>query len=82
MHSLKPDILDRLGNHEMTRGKQALYRRQKPAVLERLQQIAMIESTASSNRLEGIVVSPAAMDRIIRDAIHRRRERSVEEDAE
>lgn len=43
------------------RGKQELFSRQTPEVLESLQQIAMIESSESSNRLEGII---APHDRI------------------
>ena len=43
------------------RGKQELFSRQTPEVLESLQQIAIIESSESSNRLEGIT---APHDRI------------------
>ena len=35
-------------------GKQALYSKQSPEALQRLQQVAAIESSESSNRLEGI----------------------------
>lgn len=37
------------------KGKQALYHQQAPEMLENLRQVAVIESTESSNRLEGIV---------------------------
>lgn len=37
------------------KGKQELYKQQAPEMLENLRQVAMIESTESSNRLEGIV---------------------------
>lgn len=43
-----------LGEH---RGKQELFSRQMPQVLETLKQVAMIQSTESSNRIEGIVVA-------------------------
>ena len=36
------------------RGKQTLFARQSPQVLESLRQVAMIESGESSNRLEGL----------------------------
>ncbi|MBI3594237.1 MAG: cell filamentation protein Fic, partial [Nitrospirae bacterium] len=36
------------------RGKQELYTRQSPEILESLKQTAIIESNESSNRLEGI----------------------------
>jgi len=39
------------------RGKQQLYVAQSPEVLSDLRQIAVIESTESSNRLEGVVVA-------------------------
>lgn len=39
------------------RGKQRLYIAQSPEVLADLRQVAMIESTESSNRLEGVVVA-------------------------
>ena len=45
-------ILRRLGEHK---GRQELYRRQAPEMLENLRRAARIESTESSNRLEGIV---------------------------
>lgn len=45
-------ILRRLGEHQ---GRQELYRRQAPEMLENLRRVALIESTESSNRLEGIV---------------------------
>jgi len=64
MHSLKPAYLDRLtfnSDHLSTltsiaesRGRQELYTRQTPQVLETLRQAAIVESSESSNRLEGI----------------------------
>lgn len=71
MHSLTPEYLDRirlsadqastmaaLGEY---RGKQDLFREQTPEVLEALLEAAAIESSESSNRLEGI---EAPRDRI------------------
>ena len=43
------------------KGKQDLYREQSPQVLETLRQAAIIQSTESSNRLEGIT---APLERI------------------
>jgi len=40
------------------RGRQRLYGEQSPEVLETLRKAAMIQSTESSNRIEGIVVAP------------------------
>ena len=36
------------------RGKESLFKQQTPQVLESLRQAAMIQSTESSNRIEGI----------------------------
>ena len=38
------------------RGKQELFTHQIPQVLESLKQIAILQSTESSNRIEGVVV--------------------------
>lgn len=38
------------------RGKQELFTRQTPQVLEALRQVAIIQSTESSNRIEGVIV--------------------------
>lgn len=66
MHSLTPEFLANLRYDGLQiatmrslgeyRGKQALYFVQSPEVLSDLRQIAVIESTESSNRLEGVVV--------------------------
>ena len=66
MPSLTPEFLDRLrfdASHVATlravgeyRGKQELFFRQAPEVLKGLREIAVIESSESSNRLEGVTV--------------------------
>jgi len=71
MHSLTPEFLDALrfdGLQIATlralgefRGKQQLFVAQSPQVLQGLTQIAVIESTESSNRLEGVTVAPARL---------------------
>ena len=40
------------------RGKEALFVQQTPQVLESLRQVAIIQSTESSNRIEGITIAP------------------------
>lgn len=67
MHSLTPEFLANLRYDGLQiatmralgeyRGKQQLYFAQSPEVLSDLRQIAVIESTESSNRLEGVVVA-------------------------
>ncbi|MBY4946438.1 Fic family protein [Cupriavidus respiraculi] len=75
MHSLTPAYLAALrydGTQLATlralgeyRGKQRLYAAQSPEVLKDLRQIAAIESTESSNRLEGVVVAPTRLKSLV-----------------
>ena len=51
-------MLNRLGEY---RGKQDLFSKQTPETLQSLQQVAIIESSESSNRIEGVT---APYDRI------------------
>lgn len=57
-------ILRKIGEYQ---GKQELYFKQSPEILKGLQQVAAIESSESSNRLEGIT---APHDRIAELIIH------------
>ena len=67
MHSLLPDYLAQLRFDTLQlatlralgeyRGKQLLYVAQSPEALSDLRQVAVVESTESSNRLEGVVVA-------------------------
>jgi Fic family protein len=67
MHSLSPDYLTKLRFDALQlatlralgeyRGKQQLFVAQSPEVLSDLKQVAIVESTESSNRLEGVVVA-------------------------
>jgi Fic family protein len=76
MGSLVPSVLDNLRlTHEVVavireigegKGKQELFKQRAPDVLENLRQVAIIESTESSNRLEGITLPKTALDRIVR----------------
>ena len=47
------------------KGKQNLYKRQTPEMLETLRQVAMIQSTESSSRIEGVVVAPDRLKQIM-----------------
>ncbi|MEG4170580.1 MULTISPECIES: hypothetical protein [unclassified Microcoleus] len=51
------------------KGKQELYKQQAPQVLETLRQTAIIQSTESSNRIEGITV-PLARIRFLSNGTH------------
>lgn len=75
MHSLSPQYLARLrfDARQMAtlrtlgeyRGKQRLFVAQSPEVLSDLRQVAVVESTESSNRLEGVVVAPHRLKSLV-----------------
>lgn len=76
MHSFKEDIerlpitmnlLNLTNKIAEYRGKQTLYERQIPQVLETLRSHAIIQSTESSNRIEGITVSSWRFDSIMKE---------------
>jgi len=49
------------------RGKEELFRRQTPQMLESLRQTAMIESVESSNRIEGVVAAKGRVRNIVQE---------------
>ncbi|MHC1692430.1 MAG: Fic family protein [Sphaerochaetaceae bacterium] len=61
------------------KGKQELYLRQKPVELERLIEVARIQSTESSNKIEGIGTSSARMRQLVEDKTtpHNRDEQEI-----
>lgn len=75
MHSLSPDYLTRLRFDAQQlatlralgeyRGRQQLFITQSPEVLGGLRQVAVVESTESSNRLEGVVVAPGRLKSLV-----------------
>lgn len=75
MHSFDPAYLDRLSfSTEQVaalaalaeaRGRQELYIHQRPEVLESLRQAAVIESSESSNRLEGITAPRERIEALV-----------------
>ncbi|TAL90319.1 MAG: hypothetical protein EPN46_04245 [Candidimonas sp.] len=84
MHSLTPGYLAALrfdGTQAATlrslgeyQGKQQRYAVQSPEALKGLRQIAVVESTESSNRLEGVIVAPSRLrSLVIRNAAPKNR---------
>jgi Fic family protein len=55
--------LQRIGEYK---GKQALYTQQTPEILESLRQVAIVESSESSNRLEGITAPRERVEALVR----------------
>ena len=51
------DILSYVAQIHEYKGRQELFLRQKPATLHRLIEIAKVQSTESSNQIEGIVTT-------------------------
>lgn len=76
MSSFDPSVLDRLQiGHDVVaamraigegKGRQDLYKERAPEVLENLRQVAIVESTESSNRLEGITLPRTAIEELVR----------------
>jgi len=54
-------VVTQLGRIDAAQGREDLFVQQRPAVLDRLTQIARIQSAESSNAIEGIVASPARL---------------------
>ena len=59
------DILNLVARIHEYKGRQALYLRQKPVELERLVEIARIQSTEASNKIEGIVTTSTRMKQLL-----------------
>ena len=59
------EILGYVAKIHEYKGKQDLYIRQKPVELERLVQIAKVQSTEASNRIEGIVTTNARLRQLV-----------------
>ena len=61
------EIISYISKIHEYKGKQELYLRQKPVELERLIEIAKIQSTEASNRIEGIVTTNARLKQLVAD---------------
>lgn len=61
------DILNLVAKIHECKGRQALFIRQKPAELTRLVEIAKIQSTEASNKIEGIVTTATRMKRLFEE---------------
>ena len=61
------EILSYVAKIHEFKGRQELYLRQKPVELERLVEIAKVQSTESSNRIEGIVTTRSRLQQLVED---------------
>ena len=67
---MTPEVMSALGNVREHRGKQALYLSAKPDVLDKLCEVAKIQSTSASNRIENISTS----DKRLRELMNQKAE--------
>ena len=61
------DILNLIAKIHECKGRQDLYLRQKPVELDRLVEIAKIQSTEASNKIEGIVTTSTRMKQLFEE---------------
>lgn len=61
------EILGLVAQIHEYKGKQALYLKQKPATLEKLVEIARIQSTEASNKIEGIVTTATRIKQLFEE---------------
>lgn len=61
------NIVKLIGKINEYKGKQNLYLDQAPQVLEKLKEAAIVQSTKSSNSIEGIVITDKRLKEIMRD---------------
>ena len=61
------EIISYISKIHEYKGKQELYLRQKPIELKRLIEIAKVQSTEASNRIEGIVTTNARLKQLVAD---------------
>jgi Fic family protein len=73
-----PQLVRALTGAAESRGKQALWQRQSPQILEALRADALIESTVASNRIEGVTAPPDRIERVLEKG-EKPRNRSEEE---
>lgn len=62
---LVPDIMNLVSKIHEYKGKQELFMKAKPDILEALLEVAKIQSTGASNRIEGIFTSDARLEELV-----------------
>ena len=63
---LTPDIVSLLSTIHEHKGKQALFTDTKPEALRSLLEVAKIQSTEASNRIEGIITTDVRLKQLVR----------------
>ena len=60
------EILNYLSQIHEYKGKQELFLRQKPVEMEKLVEVAKVQSVESSNRIEGIVTTTSRIGQLVK----------------
>lgn len=66
-HKWDNEIVSLISKIHEYKGKQSLFLKQKPQVLDQLVEIAKIQSTESSNKIEGIVTTSTRIKQLVND---------------
>lgn len=66
-HKWDSEILSYIAKIHECKGRQDLYVRQKPVELERLTEVAKIQSTEASNKIEGIVTTSTRIRQLVEE---------------
>jgi len=66
--SVPMNIVKLVGKINEYKGKQDLYLKQSPQALDKLREVAVVQSTKSSNRIEGIVITDQRLNIIMNDS--------------
>lgn len=66
-HQWDSEVLGLVAQIHEFKGRQELYLKQKPAALEKLIEIAKIQSTEASNKIEGIVTTSTRIQQLCMD---------------
>ena len=60
-----PEIMNLVSKIYEFKGKQELFMRAKPDILKAMLEVAKIQSTGASNRIEGIFTSDARLEELV-----------------
>jgi len=63
------ETLKLIGRIQEYKGKQTLFERQLPEILQALKDTAIIHSTESSNRIEGIIMSSKRLSSLVQNKV-------------
>ncbi|MBQ6391721.1 MAG: Fic family protein [Eggerthellaceae bacterium] len=66
---MTPDVVSALGSVREHRGRQELYKTLQPATLERLCEVAKVQSTGASNRIENVSTSEVRLRKLMQHRV-------------